>query len=121
MKNTKVKLTTQMLCFIGLFGALSAVLMLFKIPLFFAPSFMKLDAAELPAIIGSFMFGPAAGECIVIVKLALNLLINGLGRRRKSLLNILSNLLFICFFRVEFEFYIAIINPLPFHYDKATP
>ena len=77
MKKTKVKLTTQTLCFIGLFGALSTVLMLFKIPLPFAPAFMKLDVAELPAIIGSFMFGPIAGECIVLVKLALNLLING--------------------------------------------
>ncbi len=75
MKQTKV--TTKMLCFVGLFGALSTVLMLFKIPLFFAPAFMKLDVAELPAIIGSFMFGPVAGVCIVIVKLALNLLING--------------------------------------------
>lgn len=77
MKHTKVKFTTQMLCFIGLFGALSTVLMLFKIPLFFSPSFMKLDVAELPAIIGSFMFGPLAGFCIVVVKLALNLMING--------------------------------------------
>lgn len=77
MKNTKVKFTTQMLCFIGLFGALSTVLMLFKMPLFFAPAFMKLDVAELPAIMGSFMFGPLAGFCIVVVKLALNLLING--------------------------------------------
>lgn len=77
MKNTKAKLTTRTLCFIGLFGALSTVLMMFKIPLFFAPAFMKLDLAELPAIIGSFMFGPIAGVCIVIVKLALNLLING--------------------------------------------
>lgn len=77
MKQTKVKVTTKMLCFVGLFGALSTVLMLFKIPLFFAPAFMKLDVAELPAIIGSFMFGPVAGVCIVLVKLALNLLING--------------------------------------------
>ena len=77
MKKTKVKLTTQTLCFIGLFGALSTVLMLFKLPLPFAPVFMKLDVAELPAIIGSFMFGPLAGFCIVVVKLALNLLING--------------------------------------------
>ena len=77
MKNTQAKLTTQTLCFIGLFGALSTVLMMFKIPLFFAPSFMKLDLAELPAIIGSFMFGPLVGVCIVLVKLALNLLING--------------------------------------------
>ncbi len=77
MKQTKVKVSPKMLCFIGLFGALSTVLMLFKIPLFFAPAFMKLDVAELPAIIGSFMFGPVAGICIVLVKLALNLLLNG--------------------------------------------
>ena len=77
MKNTKAKFTTQMLCFVGLVGALSTVLMLFKFPLPFAPAFMKLDVAELPAIMGSFMFGPLAGFCIVVVKLALNLLING--------------------------------------------
>lgn len=77
MKHTKGKMTTKMLCFVGLFGALSTVLMLFKVPLFFAPAFMKLDLAELPAIIGSFMFGPLAGVCIVLIKLALNLLING--------------------------------------------
>ena len=77
MKKTKEKFTAQTLCFIGLFGALSTVLMLFKLPLPFAPAFMKLDFAELPAILGSFMFGPVAGEFIVIIKLALNLLING--------------------------------------------
>lgn len=77
MKDTKAKLTTQMICFVGLFGALSTILMLFQVPLFFVPGFMKLDAAELPAILGAFMFGPAAGESIVLVKIALNLLIDG--------------------------------------------
>ncbi len=75
--NTEKKLSTQKLCFIGLFGALSAVLMLFDFPLFFAPSLMKLDLAELPAILGGFMFGPLAGECIIIVKILLNLLLTG--------------------------------------------
>lgn len=77
MKRTKEIFTTKKLCFIGLFGALSMVLMLFKIPLFFAPSFMKLDVAELPAMIGSFMFGPVTGICIIFVKLALHLVIAG--------------------------------------------
>lgn len=77
MKNTKETFTTQKLCFIGLFGALSTVLMLFKIPLFFSPAFMKLDLAELPAIIGSFMFGPMTGICIVGIKLLLHLFISG--------------------------------------------
>lgn len=77
MNHTKAKISTKMICFIGLFGALSAVLMLFKIPLFFAPSFMKLDFAELPCMIGGFTFGPVAGVAIVVVKLLLNLLLNG--------------------------------------------
>lgn len=77
MKHTKVKFTTQVLCFVGLFGALSAILMMFKIPLFFAPAFMKLDFAELPCILGGFMFGPIPGIAIVFVKLLLNVLING--------------------------------------------
>ncbi|MCD7862453.1 MAG: ECF transporter S component [Lachnospiraceae bacterium] len=75
--NTETKLSTQKLCFIGLFGALSAVLMLFDFPLFFAPSFMKLDLAELPCILGGFMFGPLVGECIVVVKILLNTLMTG--------------------------------------------
>ncbi|MCD8379419.1 MAG: ECF transporter S component [Lachnospiraceae bacterium] len=75
--NTETKLSTQKLCFIGLFGALSAVLMLFDFPLFFAPSFMKLDLAELPGILGGFMFGPLVGECIVVVKILLNTLMTG--------------------------------------------
>lgn len=77
MKETKAKLTTQMICFVGLFGALSTILMLFQVPLFFVPGFMKLDIAELPAILGAFMFGPVAGESIVFVKIILNLLIDG--------------------------------------------
>lgn len=77
MRHTKTKFTTQTICFIGLFGALSMVLMLFKLPLFFAPAFMKLDIAELPAVIGSFMFGPLAGFCIVVVKLVLKLFVSG--------------------------------------------
>lgn len=77
MKHTKAKISIQTLCFVGLFGALSAILMLFKVPLFFAPAFMKLDFAELPCLIGGFMFGPVAGVAIVLVKLILNLLLNG--------------------------------------------
>lgn len=77
MKHTKVKFTTQIICFVGLFAALSAVLMMFKIPLFFAPAFMKLDFAELPCILGGFMFGPIPGVAIVVLKLLINLLLNG--------------------------------------------
>ena len=38
---------------------------------------MKLDFAELPCILGGFMFGPIPGIAIVCVKLLVNILING--------------------------------------------
>ncbi len=77
MKHTKAKISIRTICFVGLFGALSTILMLLKIPLFFAPAFMKLDLAELPCILGGFMFGPLAGVVIVMLKLFLHLLLNG--------------------------------------------
>ncbi len=77
MRQTKANISIRTICFVGLFGALSAILMLFKVPLFFAPAFMKLDFAELPCMIGGFMFGPLAGLTIVVLKLLLNLLLNG--------------------------------------------
>lgn len=77
MSHTKAGFSVQTLCFVSLFGALSTVLMLFKLPLPFAPAFMKLDLAELPAILGGFMFGTAPGICIVLLKCALHLLLQG--------------------------------------------
>lgn len=93
MKATKARFTTQVLCFVGLFGALSAVLMMFKVPLFFAPAFMKLDFAELPCILGGFMFGPLPGTAIVFIKIIINLLLNGSD---SMYVGELSNLLLSC-------------------------
>ena len=59
-KKEKFFSTRKMAC-IGILSAMSSVLMLFEIPLFFAPSFYKLDFSEIPILIGSFAFGPAAG------------------------------------------------------------
>ena len=62
---------------IALFGAASLVLMLVDFPLPFAPSFLKFDFADLPAILGTFMMGPVEGILICIVKLLLKLAIKG--------------------------------------------
>lgn len=60
--------------FIGLLSALSAVLMLFEVPMPFVPSFYKLDLSELPVLIGAFAFGPSAGVLIEFLKILLKLL-----------------------------------------------
>ena len=73
----KKKLGTREIAIIGMLGAISIVLMLFEIPLPFAPSFYKLDLSEVPVLIGCFAIGPMAGVFIELIKILLNLLING--------------------------------------------
>lgn len=75
--NTKKKMTTKMLTQIGMLGAIATVLMLFEIPLPFAPSFYEIDFSEVPVLIGCFSMGPLAGAMIELVKIILNLVING--------------------------------------------
>lgn len=70
-------LSTRKMAMIGVFSAISTILMLFEVPLPFAPPFYKLDLSELPIMIGAFAFGPAAGVLIEFLKVLLNLLING--------------------------------------------
>ena len=70
-------LTTRKVVIIGLFSAISGILMLFEIPVFFAPSFYKIDLSDLPAIIGAFAFGPMTGVLIEFIKILLNLILNG--------------------------------------------
>ncbi len=62
---------------IGILSALAAVLMLFELPLWFAPPFYKLDFSEIPILIGSFALGPLAGVIMELLKNLLNLLMDG--------------------------------------------
>jgi riboflavin transporter FmnP len=61
----------------ALLGALAVVLMLFEIPLWFAPSFYELDFSEVPVLIGAFALGPVAGMIIELIKILANLVITG--------------------------------------------
>lgn len=73
--GTKEKvLTTRKVAMIGMFSAVSAILMLFEFPVFFAPSFYGLDFSELPVLIGSYAFGPAAGVLMEFAKVLLKVL-----------------------------------------------
>lgn len=68
-------LSTRKIAMIGMFSAISAILMLFEIPMPFAPAFYKLDFSELPALIAAFAFGPVAGVMIEFCKIVLKLLL----------------------------------------------
>lgn len=68
---------TRKVVMIGMFSALAMVLMLFEIPVPFAPSFYKLDFSELPILVGAFAFGPMAGVMMEFVKILLKLCVKG--------------------------------------------
>jgi len=70
-------LSTRKITMIGMFSAVSAILMILEIPVFFAPGFYKFDFSELPALVGAFAFGPVAGVMIEFVKILLKLLFKG--------------------------------------------
>lgn len=65
------------IAFIGMLGAVSAVLMAVNVPMPFAPTFLKFDISELPALFAGFFLGPASGCAVIVVKIALKLLLQG--------------------------------------------
>ncbi|MCU6686378.1 ECF transporter S component [Dorea acetigenes] len=77
MTNTKSKFTVRTLAQIGMLSAIAIVLMLFEIPLPFAPSFYEIDFSEVPVLVGCFAMGPWAGAMIELIKILLNLASNG--------------------------------------------
>lgn len=70
-------LRVKSIAFIGMLAALSAVLMTLSIPLPFAPSFLKFDIAELPALFAGFFMGPLSGALVIVIKIMLKLLTQG--------------------------------------------
>lgn len=73
----KQKQKTRYMVDIAMLAAVAVVLMLFEVPLPFLPPFYKIDASELPVVIGAFTLGPVAGVFIEFIKVLLNLLIDG--------------------------------------------
>ena len=77
VKDRKAFSSTHYISYIAIFASLAGVLMLLEIPLFFAPSFYKLDLSEIPVLICTFYLGPAAGVAAELVKVLVKLLLKG--------------------------------------------
>ena len=58
---------------VGIMAALAYILMFVQVPIPIAPPFMKLDLADVPALIGGFALGPWYGVLIQLIKNLLNL------------------------------------------------
>lgn len=73
--DTERILATRKVVVIGVFAAISAILMVMEIPVPFAPSFYAIDFSELPALIGAFAYGPVAGVMIEFCKILIKVFI----------------------------------------------
>ncbi len=73
-KNTRYLTVTAML------SAVAYILMFIDFPIpFLIPAFIKMDISELPALIGSFAFGPVCGIIICLIKNLIHLFITSTG------------------------------------------
>ena len=75
VKTTDIRKITG----IGMLSAIAFALMFLDFSVPFMPSFIKMDLSELPALIGSFAYGPIAGVIICLIKNLLHLLISSTG------------------------------------------
>ena len=60
-------------------SAIAFVLAFFEFPVPLSPSFARMDLSDLPALIGAFTYGPAAGILIELVKNVLQLFTSSTG------------------------------------------
>ncbi len=74
---TEPVFSTRKVAMIGMFSAVAMLLHLFDFALPFAPTFYKLDFSELPILVGTFAFGPAAGVMMEFIKILLKLCVKG--------------------------------------------
>ena len=65
------------IAYVAMFSAIGGALMLLEVPLFFAPSFYKMDLSELPVLMCSFYLGPVAGVTTEFLKVVIKLLLKG--------------------------------------------
>ena len=76
-RDTKSFSDTHYITYTAMFATMAGVLMLLEIPLFFAPSFYKIDLSELPIMICTFYLGPVAGVTAELLKVLVKLLLKG--------------------------------------------
>lgn len=74
---TEQRKKTRALAGTAMLGAVGFVLMFIELSMPFLPPFLKLDFSELPALLASFAYGPAAGGAVCLLKNLLHCLIGG--------------------------------------------
>lgn len=65
----KTNLSVKNMVKISILAVISMVLMFFDVSTWFAPPFLKLDIADLPALLGAFAMGPMAGVLVQLLRI----------------------------------------------------
>ena len=73
----RASIRVKTIAFVGLMGAVSAILMLLRFPIPFMPPFMSFDLSGVMEMLGGYMFGPGAAFGIILVKILLQLVMQG--------------------------------------------
>ena len=97
MKAKDTKFSTKQITSIGIFGAISGLIMLLEIPLPFAPAFYKLDLSEVPTLIITFAYGPLAGTLTELLKVLVKLVTKGTST---AFVGEIANFIVGCFFLI---------------------
>lgn len=74
MKQQKGSSKIRRMTLIGIFAAISTVLMFFETPLPFMPPFLKFDLSGVPTLLASMLLGPSAAVSVVLLKDLIHLL-----------------------------------------------
>ena len=69
--------STLKLVQIAIFSAIAAVISMIRIPVFFAPSFYRLDLSDAVVLVSCFSLGPASAFMTELLKVFLKILIKG--------------------------------------------
>ena len=59
---------TRMVTLIGVFAAISTILMYIELPIPFMPPFLKIDLSGVPILIMGFMYGPLPAIYVTCIK-----------------------------------------------------
>lgn len=73
----KTSIRVKEMTFIAMMGALGSVLIFFRFPLPFLPPFLSFDISPVIEMIGGFMYGPVVAVLIIILKIVLQLVMQG--------------------------------------------
>ncbi|KUP06239.1 riboflavin transporter FmnP [Bacillus coahuilensis m2-6] len=71
------KMNTRMTVSVGMLSSIAYLLMLINFPLPIFPAFLLVDFSDVPALLGTLLFGPLAGILIELIKNILDYLFTG--------------------------------------------